>query len=94
MPVNCSIHPWMNGLLIIKDHPYVAITSEDGSLEIANLPTGKWEFQAWHSKSGYLDEVSRNGSSEKWSKGKFDVAVEEGDNDFGEVTLSADLFKG
>ena len=26
--VQCSIHPWMIGWLVIKDHPYVAVTDE------------------------------------------------------------------
>ena len=30
VPVSCSIHPWMNGYLLVQDHPYFAVSDENG----------------------------------------------------------------
>jgi hypothetical protein len=54
MPVVCNIHTWMKGYLLALDHPYAAVTGQDGRLEIKNVPTGEHEFQFWHEKKGYL----------------------------------------
>jgi hypothetical protein len=38
--VGCSFHSWMTGLVYVADHPYIAVTKEDGTFEIPNVPTG------------------------------------------------------
>ena len=53
MPVNCNIHPWMQAHILIQDHPYMAVSGEDGTFEIKNLPAGKQNFLFWH-ESGYV----------------------------------------
>ena len=60
MPVKvaCNIHPWMNAWLVVKDHPYMAVSDDNGKLEIKNLPAGEWSFQIWQEKAGYLREVA------------------------------------
>lgn len=50
----CTIHPWMNGYVRIFDHPYYAITDEDGKFELKNAPAGKWRMVVWQEKVGYL----------------------------------------
>src|SRR5207248_1927486 len=50
----CSIHPWMNGYVRIFDHPYYAVTDENGNFEIKNAPAGKWRMIVWQEKVGYL----------------------------------------
>jgi hypothetical protein len=44
----CTIHPWMTGYVRIFDHPYYAVTDEDGRFEIANAPVGKFRIVYWH----------------------------------------------
>ena len=34
IPLACDIHPWMKGYIMVFDHPFFAITGEDGSFEI------------------------------------------------------------
>ena len=53
--IGCDIHPWMRGWWVVTDHPYVAVTTEDGSFEIKNLPPGQHEFRVWQEKVGYLE---------------------------------------
>ena len=46
---DCSIHPWMLSYLLPRENGYFAVTKEDGSFEIANLPAGeKLDIQVWH----------------------------------------------
>ncbi len=44
----CTIHGWMTGYVRIFDHPYYAITDEDGKFEIKNAPVGKYRLVYWH----------------------------------------------
>jgi hypothetical protein len=44
----CSIHPWMSGYVRVFDHPYSAVTDEDGNFEIKNAPAGKYRIVYWH----------------------------------------------
>jgi len=48
--VRCKIHEWMDGIILVRDNPYVGITDEEGNFEIPNVPEGEWEFQFWHKK--------------------------------------------
>jgi plastocyanin len=91
--VQCSIHPWMTGWLVVKDHPYVAVTDEHGRFELKNLPAGEHTFVVWHELPGYVESATRGGQSEVWKRGKVAVRVVAGETDFGEVRLSADVLK-
>jgi hypothetical protein len=51
--VSCNIHPWMKGYIRVFDHPYFAVTDEDGNFEIKNAPAGKWHLALWQGE-GYL----------------------------------------
>jgi hypothetical protein len=51
---SCTIHPWMNGQVRVFDHPYNALTDDDGNFTIANAPQGKFRMVVWHEKAGYL----------------------------------------
>jgi hypothetical protein len=50
----CTIHPWMNGYVRIFDHPYYAVTDDDGKFELKNAPAGKWRMIVWQEKVGFL----------------------------------------
>ncbi len=89
--VSCSIHPWMTARLVIKDHPYMAVTDADGKFVIKNVPAGTWTFQAW--QTVYVTNVKVNGSPVEWSKGRFDIEIKPGANDLGEIRVSPDLFQ-
>ena len=44
----CTIHGWMTGYVRIFDHPYYALTDENGNFEIKNAPAGKFRIVYWH----------------------------------------------
>ena len=90
--ISCSIHPWMNAIIVIKDTPYMAATDADGKFAIKNLPVGKWTFQVWQEKAGYIDSATVAGKKEKWSKGKFELEIKAGENSMGEIKLDPATF--
>lgn len=48
--MKCDIHPWMTGYLFVMDHPYWAVTDENGNYEIDGLPPGEYKVEVWHEK--------------------------------------------
>ena len=93
--VSCNIHPWMTGWLLVKETPYIAVSDADGRIEIKNVPAGQWTFQVWHEFGGgsYVTEVTLDGKNQKWKKGKWEIDVQAGDNDFGTIAIPASFFK-
>ena len=50
--IKCDVHPWMRSYAGVMDHPYFAVTKEDGSFEIKGLVDGEYTVEAWHEKLG------------------------------------------
>lgn len=52
IPMQCNVHGWMKANVFVFDHPYYAVTGEDGSFSIRGLPAGTYTLEAWHEKLG------------------------------------------
>mgnify|MGYP003390079831 CR=1 FL=1 len=91
--VQCSIHPWMTGWLVVKDHPYVAVTDTHGRFELKNLPSGEHTLVVWHELPGFVQEVTRNGKIETWKRGKVTLRISPELTDLGDVRVAAETFK-
>lgn len=52
LQLRCDIHPWMSAYLWIVEHPFFAVTADDGSFAIKNLPAGEYTLEAWHERLG------------------------------------------
>lgn len=52
LPFKCDVHGWMNAYVGVLDHPYFAVSANDGKFEIRTLPPGKYVIEAWHEKLG------------------------------------------
>ena len=52
IPFKCDVHPWMSSYLAVLDHPFFAVTGEDGSYSIEGLPAGTYTLEAWHEVFG------------------------------------------
>lgn len=52
VPFKCDVHGWMNAYVGVLDHPYFAVTGEDGKFDISDLPPGQYEVEAWHEMLG------------------------------------------
>ena len=48
----CDVHPWMNAYIGVLTHPFYAVTGDDGTFKIENLPAGNYTLEAWHEKYG------------------------------------------
>ena len=71
MAVTCNIHRWMKGYIVVKDHPYVAVSDENGVVVLKNLPAGKLDFRVWH-ETGYI-KAEIDGKMTK--KGRFSLTI-------------------
>lgn len=52
IPVRCDVHGWMEAYIGVLPHPYYAVTAEDGSFRIENLPAGDYVVETWHERYG------------------------------------------
>lgn len=50
--IKCDVHPWMTAWVGVLPHPYYAVSGDDGSFSIKDLPPGKYTIEAWHEKLG------------------------------------------
>jgi hypothetical protein len=46
--VTCDSHPHMGAYLLVLDHPYFAVTDENGAFAMADVPPGKYKLTIWH----------------------------------------------
>jgi plastocyanin len=46
--VQCDVHSWMQGWIVVKPHPFFAVTSDTGKARIENVPSGKHTVEVWH----------------------------------------------
>ncbi len=91
IPVACNIHNWMKAQVVVLDHPFAAVSDEDGVLEIKGLPVGEVVFRANH-ENGSLKDVIVNGEETEWRSSKFEVEIKPGLNDMGTIEVPADAF--
>jgi len=50
--INCDLHAWMVGWVVVAAHPYYAITGADGQFVFDSLPPGQYQIQVWHERLG------------------------------------------
>jgi plastocyanin len=76
VPLSCNIHPWMKGRLAVTATPYCAVSKNDGTFELKNLPAGELELQIWQeaAPNGNLD-VS-NPKLTKTGSGRYKISLQ------------------
>ncbi|MDB4720534.1 PQQ-binding-like beta-propeller repeat protein [Verrucomicrobiales bacterium] len=50
--IKCDFHRWMTAHFWVMDHPFFAVTDNEGRFSIPNLPPGKYTLAAWHEVFG------------------------------------------
>lgn len=55
--IYCNVHAQMSALVVVRDNPYYAQPSSDGSFSLPPVPPGRYELHAWHERS---PELSRD----------------------------------
>lgn len=60
--VTCDVHPWMACRVGVFDHPFFAVTGDDGAFQFTGLPPGTYSVAVWHEKLGQAtqDVVAAN----------------------------------
>ena len=62
--VDCDLHSWMRGWVVVAEHPYYAVTGEDGEFVFEKVPPGKYTLQVWQETLGIVNqEVTVAGES-------------------------------
>ncbi len=50
--MRCDVHFWRSSYIHVLSHPFFAITGDDGSYTIKDLPAGAYTVEVWHEKLG------------------------------------------
>lgn len=88
--VKCDIHPWMVAYMLIRDDPYFAVTDADGKFSIEKIPAGKWTFQFWHSRSGWMKDLQQDGKGITSKRGEVEFEIKSGETfDLGKLMIEA-----
>jgi plastocyanin len=53
--IECDAHGWMLGWVYVVDNPYYAVTGEDGSFTIGDVPPGDYTLIATHEFTGPVE---------------------------------------
>jgi hypothetical protein len=60
--INCNIHGWMKAWVRVFDHPYFAVTDENGAFSMPKAPAGNYQLFIWHGSGGWNGGAAgRNG---------------------------------
>jgi plastocyanin len=54
--VKCNIHAWMKAWIGVVDNPYFAVTGDNGSFEMKNVPPGVYTVEAWQEELGTQEQ--------------------------------------
>jgi hypothetical protein len=54
--VDCDLHAWMRGWVVIAEHPFYAVTNDEGEFVLENVPPGKYNMQVWQERLGKVTQ--------------------------------------
>lgn len=54
--VFCNVHAQMSAIVVVRDNPYYAQPSSDGSFSLPSVPPGEYALHLWHERA---PEVTR-----------------------------------
>ena len=54
--VDCDLHSWMRGWVVVAAHPFYAVTNEQGEFILENVPPGKYTLQLWQESLGKMTQ--------------------------------------
>lgn len=62
LTISCGIHPWMRSYVWAFDHPFAAVTDDDGKFKIENVPAGiKLRVFVWHEQALFVNKGAASG---------------------------------
>jgi Carboxypeptidase regulatory-like domain len=48
----CNVHPWMRAWVGVSSHPFIAVTGDDGTFELKDVPAGEYTLEVWQERYG------------------------------------------
>ena len=54
--VDCDLHSWMRGWVVVAEHPFYAVTNDQGEFILENVPRGKYTMQVWQESLGNVTQ--------------------------------------
>src|SRR5262252_8478146 len=54
--VDCDLHSWMRGWIVVAEHPFYAVTNDEGEFILENVPRGKYTLQVWQESLGKVTQ--------------------------------------
>lgn len=64
IPIKCNVHPWMRVYVGVVEHPFFAVTGDDGAFSLKGLPPGDYTVEAWHERYGTQEVQVKVGARE------------------------------
>ena len=74
--VKCDVHPWMNCQFVVFNHPFFAVTADDGTYTINGLPPGTYTVTVWHEVESLRSEQQITVPAGKPAEANFSVKME------------------
>jgi plastocyanin len=54
--VDCDLHPWMRAWVVVAEHPFYAVTNDQGEFRLDNVPPGQYTLQLWQESLGTVTQ--------------------------------------
>ena len=48
----CHVHPHMEAFIVVKEHPFFAVTDKQGNYQLENVLLGSYRLELWHPEFG------------------------------------------
>ena len=55
--VDCDLHSWMRGWVVVAEHPFYAVTNGAGEFVFENIPPGKYTIEVWQEALGQVKQA-------------------------------------
>jgi hypothetical protein len=70
--VQCDMHSWMRGWIVVTDTPYTVVSDAAGRFQIPNVPAGTYTLKFWHETLG---EATRQVTVQEGATATVEVAM-------------------